>query len=95
MAYATGSTNEGIGKKTYSFVTPIDLMTGVSEKPIALLHEPHGIVLSPNGRTAYVTGLTYPPGITGPPIPPDVSSIDLATGRVSGGFPFPVVPAPS
>lgn len=89
MAYATGSTNNVIGKNTFSYVTPIDLTTGVAEKPIALLHAPYGIALSPNGQTAYVTGFTYPPGASGPPVPPDVTSIDLVTGRVIGAFKIP------
>ena len=86
MAYATGTHDESIGGKQYSFVTPINLKTGVAETPIALLHDPYGIVLSPDGRTAYVTGGTYPAGQVGPPIPPDVTSINLVAGRVEATF---------
>lgn len=86
MAYATGTSDEGIGGKQYSFVTPIDLKTGVPETPIALLHDPYGIALSPDGRTAYVTGGTYPAGSVGPPIPADVTSINLVAGRVEETF---------
>jgi DNA-binding beta-propeller fold protein YncE len=89
MAYANGTTNAVIGKQTYSYLTPINLTTGVAEKPIALLHAPNGIALSSNGQTAYVTGGTYPAGLTGPPTPPDVTSIDLASGRVRGTFSIP------
>ena len=61
MAYATGTTDKATGGgKQYAFVTPIDLSTGVAETPIALLHDPYGIVLSPGGRTAYVTGGNSP-----------------------------------
>ena len=85
MAYATGNANLG----TTSFVTPIDLVTGTVESPISLRHAPDGIVLSTDGRTAYVAGGTYPPGSVGPPVPPDVTSINLTTGRVSGTFSIP------
>jgi DNA-binding beta-propeller fold protein YncE len=86
MAYATGTTNVAIGSQTFSYVTPIDLKGGIVEKPIALRHAPYGIALSRNGRTAYVTGGTYPAGAEGPPVPPDVTSINLVTGRVRGNF---------
>lgn len=90
MAYATGNSDEAVGGgRQYSFVTPIDLKTGVAETPIALLHDPYGIALSPDGRTAYVTGGTYPPGAVGPPIPPDVTSINLETGRVASTYSIP------
>ncbi len=90
MAYATGTSDEGGGEgKQYSFVTPIDLITGVAETPIALLHDPYGIVVSPDGRTAYVTGGSYPPGAVGPPTPPDVTSINLVTGRVVSTYSIP------
>ena len=83
MAYATGTSDEGVGGgKQYSFVTPIDLKSGVAEAPIALLHDPYGIAISPDGHTAYVTGGTYPPGAVGPPTPADVTSINLVTRRV-------------
>jgi DNA-binding beta-propeller fold protein YncE len=88
-AYATGSTNDAVGNHTFSYVTPIDLTTGVAGVPIALLNAPQGIVLTPNGQTAYVTGGTYPSGAVGPPIPPDVTSIDLASGRVAATFSIP------
>ncbi len=87
VAYATGTSDEGVGGgKQFSFVTPIDLKTGVAEIPIALLHDPYGIAVSPDARTAYVTGGTYPAGQVGPPIPPDVTSINLVDGRVEATF---------
>ena len=90
MGYATGTLDDAIGGgKQYSFVTPIDLKTGVAETPIALLHDPYGIVLSPDGRTAYVTGGNYPAGSVGPPTPPDVTSINLVAGRVEATFSIP------
>jgi DNA-binding beta-propeller fold protein YncE len=88
-AYATGSSEEAIGGNDYSFVTPIDLKTDTAESPIALLHQPYGIALSPDGRTAYVTGGTYPAGAVGPPIPPDVTSINLVSGRTEATFSIP------
>ncbi len=84
MAYATGAGGLAVGKVQYSYVTPINLAEGVAEPPIPLLHAPYGIALAPDGRTAYVTG-----GEAGPPIPPDVTEIDLATGKVSGSFSVP------
>jgi DNA-binding beta-propeller fold protein YncE len=90
MAYANGNTGEGIGGgKELSFVTPIDLRTGVAETPIVLLHQPYGIVISPDGHTAYVTGGNYPVGAVGPPTPPDVTSINLVAGRVEATFSIP------
>ena len=89
MAYATGNSDEGIGGKQYSFVTPINLKTGVAETPIALLHDPYGIVVSPDGRTAYVTGGSYPAGSVGPPVPPDVTSINLLAGRLEQTYSIP------
>lgn len=90
MAYATGTSDVAIGGgKQDSFVTPIDLETGVAETPITLLHDPYGIVVSPNGRTAYVTGGNYPAGSVGPPTPPDVTSINLVAGRVEATFSIP------
>ncbi len=87
MAYATGTTEEAVGGgKQYSFLTPIDLETDLSEAPIMLAHEPYGIAISPDGHTAYVTGGTYPPGAAGPPTPPDVTSINLVTGRVASTY---------
>ncbi len=84
MAYATGNDDEVIGNRQYSYVTPIDLRTGTAEAPIALLHDPYGIALAPDGRTAFVTG-----GTAGPPTPPDVTEIDLVTGRVRATFTIP------
>ena len=90
MAYATGTTADGIGGgQELSFVTPIDLRTGVAGSPITLMHQPYGIVLSPDGRTAYVTGGNEPVGSVGPPTPPDVTSINLVTGRVEATFSIP------
>ena len=87
MAYATGNTDEGIGGgRQVSFVTPIDLVRGVAGTPIAIAHDPYGIVLSPDGRDVFVTGGNVPPGSVGPPTPPDVSEIDLAAGRVVATF---------
>ena len=78
MGYATCSSPDCL--------TPINLKTGIAEKSFALQHDPNGIVVSPDGRTIYVTGGTYPPGSVGPPIPPDVTAINAVTGRVSGRF---------
>jgi hypothetical protein len=90
MAYATGNTDEDIGGgKEISIVTPIDLRTAVAGTPIALVHDPYGIVLSPNGRTAYVTGGNYPVSSVGPPTPPDVTSINLVAGRAEATFSIP------
>ena len=90
MAYATGNTDKGIGGgKQVSFVTPIDLRTGIAGTPIALMHDPYGIVVSPDGRTAYVTGGNVPVGIVGPPTPPDVTAINLVAGRVEATFSIP------
>ena len=50
---------------------------------------PNGIGLSPDGRTAYVTGGNEPVGSVGPPTPPDVTSINLITGRVEATFSIP------
>jgi len=86
MAYATGTSNQANGNVQYSFVTPLNLTTDAAEAPIALLHDPYGIALSPDGRTAYVTGGTFPAGRVGPPIPPDVTSINLITGHVGTTF---------
>lgn len=81
MAYAAGNSNEAVGTRAsdlreYSFVTPIDLVTGVAEPPIRLTHGPQDIVLSRDGRIAYVTG-----GV-GPPARPAVMVIDLTSGTV-------------
>jgi DNA-binding beta-propeller fold protein YncE len=90
MAYATGNTDEGVGGgKQVSFVTPINLRTGVAGTPITLTHDPYGIVVSPDGRTAYVTGGNYPVGSVGPPTPPDVTSINLIAGRAEATFSIP------
>ena len=89
MAYATGSSDDVVDGKQYSYVTPINLMTGVPEQPIALLHDPYGIVVSPDGRTAYVTGGNVPIGSVGPPTPPDVTSINLASGRIGATYSIP------
>ena len=85
MAYAAGAGDVVVGKVQYSYVTPINLAEGVAEAPIPLHHDPYGIALTPDGRTAYVTG----GGGTGPPIPPDLTAIDLASGKVSGTFSVP------
>lgn len=89
MAYATGSSDEAVGGRQYSYVTPIALPSGTPEQPIALLHDPYGIVVSPDGRTAYVTGGNVPVGTVGPPTPPDVTSIDLASRRVGATYSIP------
>lgn len=75
MAYATGNSNvEG-----YSFITPIDLSTGMAEAPIRLDHAPTSIVLASNGQIAYVTGNGSP----GPPTRPAVMFVNLVTERVT------------
>lgn len=85
VGYAIGNTNAVIGKQTFSYVTPINLVTGVAESAIALRHFPNGIAISPDGRMAYVAG-----GIaSGSPAPPDVTSINLTTGRVGGTYAIP------
>ncbi len=85
MAYATGAGTVVVGKVQYSYVTPINLAEGVAETPIPLLHGPEGIALTPDGNTAYVTG-----GLSsGPPIPPDLTALNLASGKVSGTFSGP------
>jgi hypothetical protein len=51
---------------------------------LALVHAPYGIALTPDGHTTFVTG-----GEAGTPIPPDVTEIDLSSGKVSGTFSIP------
>ena len=87
MAYAVGSVNGQVGSYSGSFVTPINLMTGVAEDPIVLHYDPYGIAISPDGRTIWVTGGTV---LAGPKSrTPDLRSIDLATGRVDGKYSIP------
>ena len=86
MAYAVGTVVEGEGSYSDSYVTPINLVTGVAENPIVLHYDPYGIAVSPDGRTIWVTGGT----VDGPKSrTPDLRSIDLATGRVNGTFSIP------
>lgn len=86
MAYATGNENVAEpGHVTYSFVTPIDLVTGVAEAPFRYRHAPTDVAISPDGKTLYLTG-----GIdVGPPKPPAVWEVSAATGRVLGTLRVP------
>jgi DNA-binding beta-propeller fold protein YncE len=87
MAYAVGAAVDQVGSYSDSYVTPIDLVTGVAEQPIVLHYDPYGIAISPDGRTAWVTGGT---AFSGPGSrTPDLRSIDLATGRVAGTYSIP------
>lgn len=91
MGYATGTHSDGgvgpNGTGQYTYITPINLKTGQAEQPIALLHDPLGIVLSPDGRSAYVTGGNYgsDEGM-GSPDSPNVTEISLDSGRVEATF---------
>jgi DNA-binding beta-propeller fold protein YncE len=82
--WATGSGGGGSENCQNSCVTPINLNSGVTGAPIALVHDPYGIAITPSGHTAYVTG-----GETGSPAPPDVTEIDLSSGKASGTFSVP------
>lgn len=79
MAYATGNENVAEpGHVTYSFVTPINLITGVARAPFRYRHAPTDVAISPDGKVLYLTG-----GIdVGPPKPPAVWEVSAATGRV-------------
>lgn len=79
MAYATGNENLAEpGHVTYSFVTPINLVTGVAGAPFRYRHAPTDVAISPDGKTLYLTG-----GIdVGPPKPPAVWEASAVTGRV-------------
>lgn len=84
--WATGAGGDGIGNCQNSCLTPINLVNGVTGTPIALVHAPYGIALTSDGHTAFVTG-----GGDGTPAAPDVTEIDLASGKaiatlsISGG----------
>lgn len=85
-AYVAGDDNMGVGDGvTYSFVTPIDLATGVVEAPFRYRHAPADVAVSPDGRTIYLTG-----GVrVGPPKPPAVWEADAANGHVTGTLRVP------
>jgi hypothetical protein len=84
MAYAISATLIGpaIGCRLF----PINLVSGVVEQPVLLGFEPHAIVISSNGRSAYLTD-GY-----------GVRFIDLATGRLTLTIHMPdagdIFPAP-
>lgn len=84
MAYAAGNTVTNVRGVTYSFITPIDLTSGQAEQPIRLRHQPYGIIVSSDGRTAYVTSAQ-----AGPPVPPAITVINLITRRVTGTISVP------
>jgi DNA-binding beta-propeller fold protein YncE len=86
LAYAAGTTNIGIGDgHTYSFITPIDLVTGKALTPIRLDHAPTSLVLAPNGLTAYVTVS----GSNTPPARPAVMVLNLVTDKVTKSIRLP------
>jgi len=87
MAYAVGTSDDQVGSYSDSYVTPIDLVTGVAEPPIVLHYDPYGIAVSPDGWTIWVTGGTAGYGPTSGT--PDLRSISLATGRVDGTYKIP------
>jgi DNA-binding beta-propeller fold protein YncE len=87
MAYAVGTVVDQVGSYSDSYVTPIDLVTGVAEPPIVLHYDPYGIAVSPDGRTIWVTGGTVDAGPNSGT--PDLRSISLATGRVDGDYSIP------
>jgi hypothetical protein len=86
-AYAVGSVDDQVGSYSDSYVTPINLVTGVAENPIVLHYDPYGIAISPDGLTIWVTGGTVDAGPKSRT--PDLRSIDLATGRVDGTYSIP------
>ena len=92
-AYAVGSSVDQVGSYSDSYVTPVDLVTGVAEAPIILHYDPYGIAVSPDGRTIWVTGGTVGAGPGSRT--PDLRSIDLATGRVDGPTRSPEGPTTS
>jgi DNA-binding beta-propeller fold protein YncE len=87
MAWALATTVEGGASYSDSYVTPINLVTGVAEPPIVLHYDPYGIAVSPDGRTIWVTGGTAGDGPNSGT--PDLRSISLATGRVDGTYKIP------
>jgi DNA-binding beta-propeller fold protein YncE len=71
MAYFVSAGSLGEGDISYGFVYPIDLPSGVVGPPMRFRFQPNSIVISSDGRTAYVTdGL-------------GVRFVDLATGKVT------------
>jgi hypothetical protein len=79
-AYAPANTSRRIGKRTYSYVTPIDLTDAKAGKPIKLRHAAIGLTLGPGTTVAYATG-----GVgSGGPVPPAVSIINLKSKKVVG-----------
>jgi len=61
MAYVATSDDMGQGK---SGVTPLDPVTGATLKPIPVSGYPAGVVVSPDGRTAYVLAQGQPALVT-------------------------------
>src|SRR5271166_5655854 len=49
---ASNNSKTGLGQ-----VTPIDVATNKAGKPIPATFDPHGIAITPNGKTAYVIGI--------------------------------------
>jgi DNA-binding beta-propeller fold protein YncE len=64
-------------------VTPVDLATGTTGKPIKVGSGPDAIAITPDGRTAYVTDMGSGCGATTAVCPPGtVTPLYLATGKV-------------
>jgi YVTN family beta-propeller protein len=68
----SGASTSGAEPTSQQTVTPIDLATNTAGKPIDLQYPPGGIVITPDGKTAYV--LNGFPSLT-------LTPVDLATDR--------------
>jgi hypothetical protein len=81
MAYVTTSAFGGSGIVGTATVTPVDTATGATLKPIPLSGDPWAIVVTPDGKRAYVADQSWPTS--------SVTVISTRTGAVLKKIPVP------